>query len=452
MNSSPIFPEAFTSRMQKQLGDEYPAFIASLSHEPATSIRWNPLKTPKAHSLQRPVPWCALGEYLESHPVFIKDPRFHAGAYYVQEASSMFTEQLISASDFDRPVIALDLCASPGGKSTHLLSLLPPGSLLVANETIRNRLGALEETITRWGHANVMITQNDPEDFRALEGFFDLILVDAPCSGEGLFRKDQLALREWSPVHIEHCALRQQRILEPAWAALKEEGVLLYSTCTYNEMENESQLEWLYRHHPYEPFRVSLAKEWKLAEVNHRNYTSYRFYPHRAMGEGFVITAVRKKESASAIVTKRRQEREILLKKETAAQLREWITSAEPMMLEQQLDRVNAFPESLEAAVREVEGALRVKQKGTAVAVLKQGKPVPAHGLALSPMVSNLFPSFEIDLDMAIRYLRKETLPLENSHRGYARIRYQDWSLGWVNAIGSRMNNLYPKNQRILMR
>lgn len=452
MNSSPLFPEAFSSRMQEQLGDEFPDFIACISREPATSIRWNPLKMPASISPARQVPWCSLGEYLESHPAFIKDPRFHAGAYYVQESSSMFVEQLIKAAGFNRPVIALDLCASPGGKSTHLLSLLPPGSLLVANETIRNRQGALQENITRWGHSNVVITQNDPDAFRSLCGFFDLILVDAPCSGEGLFRKDPGALREWSPPHVAHCAMRQQRILDPAWAALKEGGVLIYSTCTFNEEENESQLEQLHHNHAFESIKVPVPDGWNVTASDRLNFTSYRFYPHHTAGEGLVISAIRKTESSPTPIPTGRQERSAVPKNETKARVREWIVSDEPIILQQTGDQVIAFPESLVEAAATIERALYVKLKGTAVASLKQGKPVPAHGLALSPIASDHLPSLEVDLDLAIRYLRREALPLESPLRGYARIRYQHWSLGWVHAIGSRMNNLYPKNQRILMR
>ena len=217
--------------MRARLQDQWPAFQLSLQESSPTSIRLNPLKKSKVP--EKKIPWTETGYYLEQRPRFTLDPLFHAGAYYVQEASSMLMEQGVRQSmDVTQPILALDLCASPGGKSTHLLSLLSADSFLVSNEVIRARASVLSENIQKWGYENVLVTNNDPIDFQLLPGFFDLIVVDAPCSGEGLFRKDQAAMKEWSVDNVQLCAQRQQRIVADVWPSLKEEGILLYSTCT----------------------------------------------------------------------------------------------------------------------------------------------------------------------------------------------------------------------------
>src|SRR5882672_6633107 len=214
-----FLPPAFAQRMQAQLQQNWKEFLSVHEQPSPTSIRVNPLKSNFKDSEK--IPWTDFGYYLEQRPSFTFDPLFHGGAYYVQEASSMFLEQALKQTlDLSQPLQILDLCAAPGGKSTHLISLLSAQSLLVANETIRSRATVLAENIQKWGASNVVVTNNDPEDFQRLEGFFDVMVVDAPCSGEGLFRKDPNASKEWSEDNVALCALRQQRILSQVWPAL----------------------------------------------------------------------------------------------------------------------------------------------------------------------------------------------------------------------------------------
>ena len=220
MKNHPSLPKEFEHALRGKLGDSFTHFLNCLEEPSPTSIRLNPNKpfTLEGES----VGWCKWGRYLEQRPVFTLDPALHAGAYYVQEASSRFLEQaIVQTVAVSKPIRVLDLCAAPGGKSTHLLSLLHPESVLVSNEVIRSRASILAENIQKWGHSNVVVTNNDPEDFSKLPGFFDVIVVDAPCSGEGLFRKDPHAMEEWSPANVELCAKRQRRILEDVWPALK---------------------------------------------------------------------------------------------------------------------------------------------------------------------------------------------------------------------------------------
>jgi len=232
------FPPAFEQRMRPHLDKSWEEFEQAHQQFPPVSIRFNPKKAHSPIDLTI-IPWTSHGYYLGERPSFTLDPLFHAGSYYVQEASSMFLEQaFLQAVDRTKPINVLDLCAAPGGKSTHLLSLMNKESLLVTNEVIRSRASTLAENIQKWGYDNVAVTNNDPQDFKRLSGFFDVIVVDAPCSGEGLFRKDPGAMGQWSTDNVALCARRQQRILNDVWPALKEGGILIYSTCTYNELEN----------------------------------------------------------------------------------------------------------------------------------------------------------------------------------------------------------------------
>ena len=238
-------PPAFEQRMNTILKNEMEDFRHVLSTSAPTSIRWNPLKNNNFSKKELPVPWCAEGYYLSSRPSFTFDPLFHAGTYYVQEASSMFLEVLVKHILPDRPVRVLDLCAAPGGKTTHLASLLSSGSLLVANEVIKARSNILQENLMKWGTSNVVVTNNDPADFHSLKGFFDIVLVDAPCSGEGMFRKDNAAISQWSESHVNLCAARQKRILAHAIELLAPDGCLIYSTCTFAPEENQHNVNWM---------------------------------------------------------------------------------------------------------------------------------------------------------------------------------------------------------------
>lgn len=291
-------PEKFEESIRKKLGSQFPSFLASLQDPPPVSIRVNPFKN-NHNNIFSPVPWSQYGIYLPSRPAFTLDTHFHAGSYYVQEASSMFLEQALKQSvNLNTPLNVLDLCAAPGGKSTHLLSLLNRQSLLVSNETIRSRATILSENIQKWGYPNAIVTNNDPRDFQQLKGFFDVIVVDAPCSGEGLFRKDPEAMNEWSADHVQLCSNRQKRIVADVWDALRENGVLIYCTCTYNENENEKNLKWLQENYQVEFLKLTTDTSWGIEEVSENKIFAYRFFPHQAKGEGFFISVMRKTEPA----------------------------------------------------------------------------------------------------------------------------------------------------------
>ena len=281
-------PQPFLTRIQSQFAGESKLFLESLEQEPPVSIRINPEK--QIVYGDEKVPWCNTGFYLNQRPSFTLDPLFHAGCYYVQDASSMFLEQaFIQTGLSEKKLLILDACAAPGGKSTHLSSLMQKGSLLISNEVIGSRIPVLNENIIKWGNPDVIITNNDPSAFTQLENLFDVILVDAPCSGEGLFRKDPSALTEWSVVNCEINAARQRRILSSLLPSLKPGGILIYSTCTFNPSENEQAVRWLVENNPVENVPLEIKADWGIKTIKDPGNAGYAFHPHKTKGEGLLF-------------------------------------------------------------------------------------------------------------------------------------------------------------------
>src|SRR5688572_27093140 len=275
-------PQELMSSLESVKGFDKEAFInVHESEGRVTSIRMNPFKKSEIVNLKSKIPWTYYGHYLETRPSFTFDPLFHAGCYYVQEASSMFLEQpLKQLLDLSQPLKVLDLCAAPGGKSTHIISLLSPDSLLVSNEVIKPRSIVLTDNVIRWGCRNVIVTNNDPKAFQRIPGYFDVMVVDAPCSGSGLFRKDEDAVEEWSLNNVELCSQRQQRILADALPALKEDGLLVYSTCSYSGKEDEEIMDWLVQQMGMENIPLSIdGFKGIVVSTSPANATGYRFYP-----------------------------------------------------------------------------------------------------------------------------------------------------------------------------
>ena len=275
-----VLPEDFISLMRSHLGDEQAeALFDGLQQEATVAVRINPFKARhlqvNPQLLADPVPWCPGAYYLDGHKAFTFDPLFHAGAYYVQDASSMYLAEVLRKYETSvTPLAALDLCAAPGGKSTLLTSHLPEGSLLISNEPIRKRAQVLAENMQKWGYPGSIVTQNYPDEFGHFCSAFDLILADVPCSGEGMFRKDPVAVREWSLDNVHQCVLRQREILRAIVPTLKPGGLFIYSTCTFNRFEDEEQVEWLQQEYGFQ-----------LLEERH-------FLPGRDRGEGLYIAAL----------------------------------------------------------------------------------------------------------------------------------------------------------------
>lgn len=302
-------PEEFLGSLEGITGFDRDAFInVHEQSEAPTSFRINPSKLAtgngqsavdksEAEDFHSPftidhsqIPWCSTGFYLSLRPSFTFDPLFHAGLYYVQEASSMFLEQPFKQLlDLSQPLKVLDLCAAPGGKSTHVQSLISQESLLVSNEVIKQRSYVLSDNIIKWGCRNVFVTANDPKAFQKLPGYFDVMVVDAPCSGSGLFRKDKEAIEEWSLNNVQLCSQRQQRILADALPALKKDGLLIYSTCSYSVEEDERIMDWLITEMEMENVELQTENWPDIVQTSSpvTNSIGYRFYPDKIKGEGF---------------------------------------------------------------------------------------------------------------------------------------------------------------------
>jgi 16S rRNA C967 or C1407 C5-methylase (RsmB/RsmF family)/NOL1/NOP2/fmu family ribosome biogenesis protein len=450
MKNLPSLPKEFEERMRSELGPGFDDFVETLQKASPVSIRLNPEKIRLIYG--DPIPWTRYGRYLTERPVFTLDPALHAGAYYVQEASSMLLEQaLMQSTDLTKPLRVLDLCAAPGGKSTHILSLLNSESLLVSNEVIRSRSSILSENIQKWGYPNVVVTSNDPENFNRLEGYFDVIVVDAPCSGEGLFRKDPAAMTEWSIDNVQLCSQRQRRILSDVLPALKENGILIYSTCTYNEQENENNLIWLAKEKAFDFIPLSLDKSWGVETIQKENAIGYRCYPHRVKGEGFFISVLKKRTSSKEVRFKSKR-RFTYAPKKIIERLNEWILHPDQFDFIQQENLLITIPVLLCEDVQFIQERLNIVTKGTAVAEVKHDKLIPEHAFALSIHLNEEhFQKINLALDQALQYLRKETFAIDEERKGFALVTYQENSLGWVNLLGNRFNNVYPSSWRIRM-
>jgi len=436
--------------MREQLGVRWDEFSAAHQQPSPVSIRLNPAKQQSPPTGAQPVPWTSSGYYLHERPSFTLDPLFHAGVYYVQEASSMFLEQAFrQAVDPQQAINALDLCAAPGGKSTHLLSLMNPQSLLVSNEVIRPRANVLAENIQKWGHGNAVVVHNDPQDFQRLPGFFDVMVIDAPCSGEGLFRKDKHAMDEWSPDNVALCSKRQRRILSDVWPALKTGGLLIYSTCTYNPDENENNLEWLKQEHDVEFVPLMLNEQWGVEPVDHHGIPGYRFYPHRVNGEGFFLCVIRKTEAARESRVRHKNSFTGPSKK-VIEQLSAWIKNGDEKTFILRHDQVQSFPKDKTPDIDFLAKNLYLITAGTVMATVKHEKLIPEHPLALSmDLQPENFLRLDVALPEALQYLRKEPLAISTEKKGFTLIYHNDIPLGWANVLDNRMNNLYPSDWRI---
>ena len=365
-----------------------------LAQEPSVSIRINPskidLKEWEVVLSDGVVPWCEYGFYLTHRPPFTFDPLLHAGAYYVQESSSMFLHhvlrEILRGARNDLRV--LDLCAAPGGKSTLVRSVLPAESLLVSNEPIRGRYQVLQENVMKWGYDRHEVTNLYPRDFRKRKELYDIIITDVPCSGEGMFRKDEGAIAEWSLQKVEQCQRLQREIVSDAWECLAPGGLLIYSTCTFNTLENEENIKWILENFDAEVLPVHTEAEWNIQGSILPDFIApvYRFIPGLTRGEGLFMAAIRKRGYVGT-----------------------WVRGSEKCNKAQKTNLV------------------------------------PSHPRTLAPSTN-----IDIDYPTALRYLRREAIVLPpDAPLGIVTVSYQGIPLGQCKNIGSRANNLYPKEWRI---
>ena len=427
------------------------------SGEQVTSIRVNPFKVVKTEtsnansfhvsrlSSHEKIPWTEYGYYLGSRPSFTFDPLFHGGCYYVQEASSMFLEQALKQTgDLTMPLKVLDLCAAPGGKSTHLLSLISKESLLVSNEVIRSRANILNDNIVKWGCSNVVVTNNDPRDFQRLKNYFDVILVDAPCSGSGLFRRDPEAVNEWSEQNVALCCQRQQRILADVVPALKNEGVLIYSTCSYSRQEDEQIAEWFKKELIINNEALIISSDWNIVQSD----GGYRFWPDKVGGEGLFIACFRKNDGDNQDVYLPKVKAEKFSNLEMDILKKNVKTDGISFLRNREV--IHAVPEKLLADISFLSSKLRIVNYGTKIGEIIKDKLIPDHALALSAIISDRTGRIELDYEQAIQYLKKKELNLKTDKKGWNLVAYDGQPLGWINILSNRINNYYPKELRIL--
>ena len=393
-------PQDFIRNTREVMGEErFQQYLKSFDEEVPVSIRLNPLKSQGLTVMEgaERVPWCQNGYYLPRRPQFTMDPLLHAGCYYVQEAASMFLDEVLRQHLL--PLTshhALDLCAAPGGKSTLLRSALPEDCVLYSNEPIRNRASILLENVTKWGYANHIVTNNYPKDYRASKFRFDVILCDVPCSGEGMFRRDEATMREWSPQNVEKCWQLQREIVNDAWACLNEGGLFIYSTCTFNIKENEENIRWMLNEFEAEVLPVEVKPEWHITGSLLKDFNEpvYRFIPGITRSEGLFVAVLRKKG-----------EDRNLPSKQTKSLLR-------------------ANSEFTPGKLRVYSGQTQTPSEDT--------------------------PRIELTYPQAIAYLRGEALQLPpDTPRGLVTVCFQGYPLGQAKNIGTRANNLYPKEWRI---
>ena len=394
-------PAVFTENTRQLMGDErFERYMASFEEPVPVSIRLNPKKTEGLQVIDgEQAPWCRNGYYLKQRPNFTFDPLFHAGCYYVQEAASMFLDevlrQCISLTSHLSPLTSLDLCAAPGGKSTLLRAALPEDCVLYSNEPIRNRASILLENVTKWGYDNHYVTNAYPKDYRKSKMKFDIILCDVPCSGEGMFRKDETTIREWSPQQVEKCWQLQRDIVSDAWRCLNDGGLLIYSTCTFNTKENEENIRWiLSEFDDAQIVPIETKPEWNITGslLNGFDEPVYRFIPGISRGEGLFMCVLSKGER------------------------------------------------------------LTVRSRRTASPKPSDRK---SEAVGLKPLISDFIHqasdiNVELNYAQAMAYLRHEALVLpEDTPRGLVNVCFMGHPLGLVKNIGTRANNLYPKEWKI---
>ena len=451
-----MLPEKFIASLAGLPGFNQEAFVQT-HQAPAdfTSVRLNQFKPfdlaghPFMHTMT-PMDWCEQGYYLTGRPSFVLDPLWHAGAYYVQEASSMFLQYIIrQLANSEKYYKVLDLCAAPGGKTTLLANAFKNG-LVVANETIKSRNAILEENCIRWGSDHIVVTQNDPSHFKALPQFFDFIVADAPCSGSGLFRKDPQAIQEWSEENVLHCSQRQARIIEESLIALQEGGYYIYSTCSYSFEEDEQIMDYIASIDGMQSVSIQLEEHMGIvptySPVHHAQ--GFRFYPDKVKGEGFFIAVFQKQQAAYTSQFSTTFQFTTLSKKELA-NLEAVYAPPNSFVCIQHQDEVIALPAHCFQDLQTIRAHLYVKKMGMRIGVLKGGDLVPAHDLAMSQWTQMPYEDISVELPDVLQFLRRADFTLSGT-KGWHSVSYMNCRLGWVKVLPNRLNNYYPNTWRIL--
>ncbi|MFR9593939.1 MAG: rRNA cytosine-C5-methylase [Rikenellaceae bacterium] len=451
-------PLQFVERMNAQLGERECAMLcSSLEGEIPTSIRFNPFKIAAPPVGLEPIGWSRYGFYLPERPSFTLDSAFHAGTYYVQEASSQFVGHILSYTNVEGAKI-MDMCAAPGGKSTLYATLAGLDGLVVANEINRQRASVLADNARKWGLGNIAVTNNDTAHLAQFESWSDVVAVDAPCSGEGMFRKMEEAREEWSEANVKMCAERQLEILKNAWRALKPGGVLIYSTCTFNDAENEGVLREFveYGEDEIAPFEsVECDNSWGVETSRVGEFQTFRFFPHKSKGEGFFAAVARKSYDTGGRVRMPKPRKAIFspLDRKSLAEVSKWVEQSELMHFVMVADTIYGYYASQAESVKRLAESLTVLYSGVTMGQIFKGKLKPDSALALFHALNREAVGCEtLDNDNILSYLRKAELSAELfDEEGINLVCSKAGdAVGWVKRVGRRVNNLYPNSLRIL--
>ena len=467
-------PEEFVKYASSLFGNSlWQRFVDGMTEVPPVSVRLNPYKF-DADRMCLPaetdceVAWCRDGRYLKSRPSFTSDPLLHAGAYYVQEAASMYiTDVLFRHADLSRPLLVLDLCAAPGGKSTAVRGILPEGSLLVSNEPMRPRANILMENIQKYGHPDVIVTNNYAIDFQRSGMKFDIIIADVPCSGEGMFRKDEGAIAEWSVQNVKKCTALQREIISDIMPCLRDGGLLVYSTCTFNAHEDEENVRWIADNYDMTPLCIRDSERFPqvLSSFDEHGESkeslgAVRFIPGATRSEGLFMAALRKPGNEDNILSRNLGKKDKKQKKgkqgksqsiQNVKQLSHWLKDGSNFDISMLGGRVVAVGKAWRSIFDTACSKLRVMHAGVEIGEQKGKDLIPSECLALSTELNReAFHEVELDLDTALSYLRREPVMLDaESPRGLVLVSYKGLPLGFVKNLGNRTNNLFPQEWRI---
>lgn len=426
---------------------------------PSVSVRFNKRKNVCAENeltTTEAVPWLSdTGFYLDERPAFTFIPQMHQGAFYVQDASSMFIAHVIKQlTSHGNPVKYLDACAAPGGKTTAAIDALPDGSLIVANEYDFRRASVLAENVIKWGYPVTVICRGDTRKFRKLRDEFDIITADVPCSGEGMFRKDEDAVNQWTPSLVNDCAERQKEIINNLWQSLRAGGYFIYSTCTFNRQENEDLVNHILTEYDAESVEIFINPNWGIVKspLLHTGIFAYRFIPGRICGEGLFMAVFKKAGEYNP-----KKDKDIKKKVKTKSnvvpiEIANRIINPENYDITCSKEQVIAFPAAYSSDLKRLTQNLDVIHYGIPLATVKGKDFIPVQALAYSTEINaSAFHCVDINRETALQYLRREAISLpEETPKGYVLLTYCNLPLGIVKNIGNRANNLYPEQWRIL--
>lgn len=452
-----FLPKGFKTLMNDEIGENRAEILFSaLCGEPETSLRINSRKAPgiPLYPDMSQVEWCGSGFRLPVRPSFTSNPLLHAGVFYVQDASSMVYETIVKSIAADEPMAVCDLCAAPGGKTTAILNALTDGSVMLANEFSSTRAGILKENLCKYGYPGVIVTNTDTSRLTCLRGKFDIVAVDAPCSGEGMMRKEDIARTQWSEGLIKQCSALQREILENAVEMIAPGGYLIYSTCTFNTSEDEDNAAWISETFDLEPVETGLAGKYGIQPQTKGDIPCLRFMPGFTRGEGLFIAVFKKPgETASAKFhskskKKGKKENKDKVDPHLLPTAHSWVSGEYEIISHD--GHLLALSPATAALLDSIPKGVRIMAAGIEIGEIKGKDLIPAHPLAMSTALAHPFPEIGLTLEDALRFLSREAITLSpEAPKGYLTVTYQGFPLGFIKNLGNRSNNLYPPEYRI---